>query len=86
VRVINFVLVPTLVRLGADKRGLFLAAIFPRIFRLASVLSLTVVLTGAALNLHMESTTNRGQISTGPVGFNSLLFTEPTINHLHEVR
>jgi uncharacterized membrane protein len=52
--VINFVLVPTLVRLGADKRGWFLAAIFPRIFRLASVLSLTVLLAGAALNLSMS--------------------------------
>ena len=52
--VINFVLVPTLVRLGADKRGWFLAAIFPSIFRLASVLSLTAVLAGAALSLSMS--------------------------------
>lgn len=52
--VISFVLVPTLARLGPAKRGWFLAAIFPRLFRLASVLSLTAIIAGAALNLSMS--------------------------------
>lgn len=53
--VISFILVPTLERLGPEKQGWFLAAIFPRIFRLASVLSLTVLIAGAALNLSMSN-------------------------------
>lgn len=51
--VVNFVLVPVLARLEPERRGWFLAAIFPRIFRLASALSLTTVLAGAALNLSL---------------------------------
>lgn len=54
VLVINFILVPVLARLEPGKRGWFLAAIFPRIFRLASALSLTAVLAGAALNLSLN--------------------------------
>ncbi|MBZ0283426.1 MAG: hypothetical protein K8L97_22010 [Anaerolineae bacterium] len=52
--VVNFVLVPILARLEPGKRGWFLAAIFPRIFRLASVLSLTTILAGAVLNLSLN--------------------------------
>jgi hypothetical protein len=52
--VVNFVLVPVLARLEPEKRGWFLSAIFPRIFRLASVLSLTTVLAGASLNLSLS--------------------------------
>lgn len=54
VLVVNFVLVPVLARLEPARRGWFLAAIFPRIFRLASALSLTTVLAGAALNLSLS--------------------------------
>lgn len=52
--VVNFVLVPAVARLVPDQRGWFLAAIFPRVFRLASVLSLTTVVAGAALNLSLS--------------------------------
>ncbi len=52
--VVNFVLVPVLARLEPAKRGWFLSAIFPRIFRLASVLSLTTVLAGASFNLSLS--------------------------------
>lgn len=55
VAVVNFVLIPVLARLEPEKRGWFLAAIFPRIFRLASVLALTTVLAGAALNLSLSN-------------------------------
>jgi uncharacterized membrane protein len=53
--VVNFVLVPALARVEPEQRGWFLSAIFPRIFRLASVLSLTAVLAGAALNLSLSN-------------------------------
>lgn len=52
--VVNFILVPTLARLDPGKRGWFMAAVFPRVFRLASVLSLTTILAGAALNLSLN--------------------------------
>ncbi|GIL08741.1 MAG: hypothetical protein BroJett033_2520 [Chloroflexota bacterium] len=52
--VVNFILVPVLARLEPEKRGWFLSAIFPRIFRLASALSLTTILAGAALNLSLN--------------------------------
>ena len=52
--VINIILVPTLLRLETGKRGWFLSAVFPRVFRLASLLSLTTILAGAALNLSLS--------------------------------
>lgn len=52
--VVNVVLVPILARLEPEKRGWFLSAIFPHIFRLASVLSLTTILAGVALNLSLS--------------------------------
>ena len=54
VLVVNVVLVPVLTRLEPEKRGWFLSAIFPRIFRLASILSLTTVLAGALFNLSLS--------------------------------
>jgi len=53
--VINIILVPVLARLDPDKRGWFMAAIFPRIFQLASIVVATVLLSGAALNLSMSA-------------------------------
>lgn len=47
--VVVFILVPIVIRLGADRRGWFLATVFPRVFRLASVLSATAVLAGGFL-------------------------------------
>lgn len=52
--VVNFILVPTLTRLDPGKRGWFMAAVFPHVFRLASILSLTTILAGAALNLSLN--------------------------------
>ena len=46
---INFVLVPALRQLNMQQRARFLNTVFPRIFRLASVLSATTVVTGAVL-------------------------------------
>ncbi|MDJ0923980.1 MAG: hypothetical protein QNJ77_05415 [Acidimicrobiia bacterium] len=44
-----FVLIPAAVQAEVERRRWFLANVFPRIFRLASVVSLTVVIAGAAL-------------------------------------
>lgn len=51
--VVNFILVPVLARVEADKRGWFLGMIFPHIFHLATALSVTTILAGAALNLSL---------------------------------
>lgn len=50
---INVVLVPALVGLKKDVRGAFIRQVFPRVFRLASVLSATAVISGAALSYLM---------------------------------
>lgn len=49
VLVINVILVPTLSRYEGPARREFLSTVFPRIFRLASVLAGTVAATGAVL-------------------------------------
>ncbi len=53
VAVIVFVLVPVLPRLDPERRGWFLATVFPRVFRLASVLSVAVLITGWGVYLSM---------------------------------
>ncbi len=53
--VVVFVLAPILHRVGPDRRGWFLETVFPRIFRLASILSVTVLLAGAGLYLAMSN-------------------------------
>jgi len=50
--VINFVLIPALGRFDLSTRRRFLTNVFPRIFRLASVLSATTVAAGLFLVLH----------------------------------
>ena len=47
---INFVLLPALIKMKKNARGTFLRQIFPRVFRLASVLSLTAILSGATMS------------------------------------
>ncbi|MCA9664188.1 MAG: hypothetical protein KC503_01330 [Myxococcales bacterium] len=50
--VINFILIPVLGRLDMQSRRAFLANVFPRVFRVASVLSATTVIAGFALLWH----------------------------------
>lgn len=57
--VINVVLLPILFRLESAERARFLKQIFPRVFRLASHLSLTTILAGAVLFLFRS----QGQLS-----------------------
>ena len=47
---VNFVLLPALVNMKKDTRGIFIRQIFPRIYRLASVLSLTAIISGAVMS------------------------------------
>lgn len=54
VMVIVFVLVPTVTRAEPDRQRWILANLFPRLFRLASVLVATVLLAGILLNLAMS--------------------------------
>ena len=50
---INFVLVPALSRMDLAERGRFVRRVFPRVFRLASVLAATTLLAGLALGIMM---------------------------------
>jgi uncharacterized membrane protein len=56
--VINFVLLPILFRLPPGDGARFMQQVFPRVFRLASYLALTTILSGFVLALVMS----RGQI------------------------
>ncbi len=47
--VINFILVPVMSRLANDGRHQFLAAVFPKVFRLASILAGTALAAGLTL-------------------------------------
>ena len=52
--VIVFVLVPTVTRAEPDRQRWLLATIFPRMFRLASILIAMVLIAGLLLNLAMS--------------------------------
>jgi uncharacterized membrane protein len=55
---VNVVLLPTLFNLERESRAAFIRQIFPRVFRLASVLSLTAILSGALMNYLMTGWKN----------------------------
>lgn len=52
---LNFVLVPALQRLAKRERVLLMKNAFPRVFRLASVLSATTILSGILMNYLMTN-------------------------------
>lgn len=66
--VIVFVLVPAVLRTPAARRPQFVANIFPRIFRLASVLAFTTLAAGAALNYQLTGWQNLGAYFASPRG------------------
>lgn len=81
--VINAVLVPALGRLDAQKREAFASLVFPRIFRLASVLSAVTVATGLVLaiglsrgnlEIFVATTWGRAILAGGGLGFLLTLF------------
>jgi len=49
---INFILIPTLSSYEGDGRKRFLNSVFPRVFRMASILSATAAVTGGLLLYH----------------------------------
>ena len=51
--VINFILIPVLGGLDVAGRRRFLTTVFPRVFRMASVLSAIAVLTGVLMVVHL---------------------------------
>lgn len=51
--VINFVLVPLLTKMELPERGAFIASLFPRLFRLASVLALLTLSAGLLMSYLM---------------------------------
>lgn len=51
VTMVVFVLVPSVLKLSQTERGPFIETVFPRVFRLASVLSITAITAGIALYL-----------------------------------
>lgn len=57
--VINFILIPVLSRYEGEMRKHFLVSIFPKIFKMASILSATVVITG----VFMVYTLTNGKLS-----------------------
>lgn len=66
--VIVFVLVPAVVRMPPARRPDFIASVFPRIFRLASVLAFTTLAAGAALNYQLTGWQNLGAYFASPRG------------------
>lgn len=72
--VVVFVLVPVLIKMTAERRIWMLKTVFPRIFRLASVLSLTAVLAGAGLYLAMNDwNLNLERLVSGQWGLSILI-------------
>ncbi|GIK22237.1 MAG: hypothetical protein BroJett005_16510 [Ignavibacteriota bacterium] len=55
VMVINFVIQPVLAKLEGDLRRQVIKSIFPRIFKLASIFSATVVITGLILVYYLTN-------------------------------
>jgi hypothetical protein len=69
-----FILVPILIRLDIERRGWFLSVVFPRVFRLASVLSATAVTAGALLYLASNDwSLNLGRLTSDRWGISILI-------------
>lgn len=59
---INFVLVPALLKMDIENQKEFVRKTFPRVFRLASVLSLTAILSGALMSYLITGWQNLPQL------------------------
>jgi len=71
--VINFVLVPVLSHFEGDARKRFLGTVFPRVFRLASVLSATAVVTGGILFWRVSNGFDLGFMTQSRYGISLLI-------------
>ena len=72
VAVINFILIPVVGQLNVASRRTFLTTVFPRVFRMASLLSSTAVVSGLTL-LTMMTQGSFGVLLEGRWG-NAILF------------
>ncbi|MCC7361343.1 MAG: hypothetical protein IT317_17790 [Anaerolineales bacterium] len=70
---INLVLVPALVSLNKEARRAFIHQVFPRVFRLASILSATAVISGLVLNYLMTGWTDLGALLRSRWGISILV-------------
>lgn len=68
-----FVLVPILLAATGERRAWFLSVVFPRVFRLASVLSATAVLAGAGLYVSINGVTLEPLLTGGRWGTSILV-------------
>ena len=59
---INIVLVPALLKMEKETRGAFIRQIFPRVFRLASVLSLVAIISGGLMSYLITGWKNLGPL------------------------
>lgn len=59
---INIVLVPALLKMEKESRRTFVRQIFPRVFHLASILSLTAIISGAAMSYLVTGWKNLGPL------------------------
>lgn len=65
---INFVLVPALVSLPIDRRGAFIRRLFPRLFRLASLLAFSTLASGLLMSYLLTGWRNLGELIKTPWG------------------
>lgn len=80
VLMVVFVLVPAVLRLKEPARGAFAEMVFPRVFRLASILSVTVVSAGLALYLErFEWRLELEPLVTGRWGWSILIGSSLTV-------
>jgi uncharacterized membrane protein len=70
---INFVLVPALLKMKKGHRGIFIRQVFPRVFHLASFLSLTAILSGAGMSYLLTGWRNLGELLGTRWGFGILI-------------
>ena len=65
---INFVLIPIVIRTNNSERRRFIKAVFPLVFRLASVLALIAIAAGAVLNYQITGWRDLGEYFGTPRG------------------
>jgi uncharacterized membrane protein len=70
---INFVLLPALLNMEKKDRGAFIRQIFPRVFRLASVLSLLAIFSGTTMSYLITGWKNLGPLLSTRWGIGILI-------------
>jgi len=88
--VFNFVFIPATIKLPLDERIAFLQNIYPHVYRLISVLSLTTIISGAILSYLLTGWKDLGQVFRTPWGIliliGALLGLHGVYNHFTKER